>query len=73
MTAGVERIVDQVVNPKIYSGIDAQVEEVIYDYLGVEKPDEKGTQTLKFKNFLAYLHVNNVFRNGERQWQREWV
>ena len=38
MEAGVERIVDQVVNPKVYSVIEPKVEGVIYNYLGVEKP-----------------------------------
>ena len=36
--AGLERIVDQVVNPKIMSVIEPEVEGVIYSYLGVEKP-----------------------------------
>lgn len=39
MDPGVERIVDQVVNPKIYSVIEPEVEEVIYNYMGIEKPD----------------------------------
>lgn len=36
---GVERIVDQVVNPKISSVFVPQVEEIFYKYLGLEKPD----------------------------------
>lgn len=35
---GVERIVDQVVNPKICPLFLPQVEEVVYDCLGVNKP-----------------------------------
>ncbi|KAG8227185.1 hypothetical protein J437_LFUL003391 [Ladona fulva] len=35
---GVERIVDQVVNPKIYTVFFPKVEDVVYGYLGVEKP-----------------------------------
>ena len=38
MEAGVERIVDQVVNPKVYSTIEPEVEGVIYNVLGIEKP-----------------------------------
>ncbi|KAJ8945161.1 hypothetical protein NQ318_001626 [Aromia moschata] len=36
---GVERIVDQVVNPKINTVFLPQVEEVVYRYLGIEKPN----------------------------------
>nr|WIM01451.1 biorientation of chromosomes in cell division protein 1-like 1 [Limnephilus lunatus] len=36
---GVERIVDQAVNPKIASVFLPQVEEVVYKCFGVEKPD----------------------------------
>ncbi len=42
MESGVERIVDQVVNPKIYSVIEPKVEDVIYNLCGVEKSEEKG-------------------------------
>ncbi len=45
MDAGVERIVDQVVNPKIHSNIEPEVEGIIYNYLGMEKPAEKGGVT----------------------------
>ena len=38
MEAGVERIVDQVVNPKV-AAIAPNVEDVTYNYLGVAKPD----------------------------------
>lgn len=37
---GVERIVDQVVNPKISSVFIPQVEEIFYKYLGIEKPEK---------------------------------
>lgn len=35
---GVERIVDQVVNPKVSSVFIPQVEDVVYNYLGIERP-----------------------------------
>ncbi|XP_040580409.1 uncharacterized protein [Lepeophtheirus salmonis] len=38
MENGVRRIVDQVVNPKILSVIEPEVEYVMYNILGVEKP-----------------------------------
>jgi hypothetical protein len=40
---GVERIVDQVVNPKILTVFMPQVEDVVYKYLGIEKP-KKGKE-----------------------------
>ncbi|XP_053986680.1 biorientation of chromosomes in cell division protein 1-like 1 [Hylaeus volcanicus] len=38
LDAGVERIVDQVVNPKIYSVFMPQIEDVVYKFLGIERP-----------------------------------
>lgn len=40
---GVERIVDQVVNPKILTVFMPQVEDVVYKSLGIEKP-KKGKE-----------------------------
>ncbi|KAG8038433.1 hypothetical protein G9C98_006129, partial [Cotesia typhae] len=49
LDAGVERIVDQVVNPKIYSVFLPQVEDVVYKYLGLEKPkrEKNGGNSIK--------------------------
>ncbi|XP_014477034.1 PREDICTED: biorientation of chromosomes in cell division protein 1-like 1 isoform X2 [Dinoponera quadriceps] len=41
LDAGVERIVDQVVNPKVYSVFMPQIEDVVYKFLGIEKPKAK--------------------------------
>jgi hypothetical protein len=41
LDAGVERIVDQVVNPKVYSVFMSQIEDVVYKFLGIEKPKTK--------------------------------
>ncbi|XP_055617415.1 biorientation of chromosomes in cell division protein 1-like 1 [Toxorhynchites rutilus septentrionalis] len=38
LETGVERIVDQVVNPKISAVFHPKVEEIVYNYLGIEKP-----------------------------------
>lgn len=38
LDAGVERIVDQVVNPKVYSVFMSQIEDVVYKFLGLERP-----------------------------------
>ncbi|CAG0879772.1 unnamed protein product, partial [Darwinula stevensoni] len=38
MAAGIERIVEQVVNPKISSVFLPRIEEMVYSYFGVEKP-----------------------------------
>ena len=40
---GVERIVDQVVNPKILTVFMPQVEDVVYKFLGIEEP-KKGKE-----------------------------
>nr|CAH7732976.1 unnamed protein product [Callosobruchus chinensis] len=50
---GVERIVDQVVNPKINTVFLPQVEEVVYRFLGVQKPvkeETKVTQKVELLN-----------------------
>jgi len=41
LDAGVERIVDQVVNPKVYSVFMSQIEDVVYKFLGMERPKAK--------------------------------
>ncbi|XP_017790441.1 PREDICTED: biorientation of chromosomes in cell division protein 1-like 1 [Habropoda laboriosa] len=41
LDAGVERIVDQVVNPKVYSVFTSQIEDVVYKFLGIERPKAK--------------------------------
>ncbi|KOX75777.1 Biorientation of chromosomes in cell division protein 1 [Melipona quadrifasciata] len=41
LDAGVERIVDQVVNPKVYSVFMHQIEDVVYKFLGIERPKAK--------------------------------
>uniref|UniRef100_A0A182QP84 BOD1/SHG1 domain-containing protein n=1 Tax=Anopheles farauti TaxID=69004 RepID=A0A182QP84_9DIPT len=38
LDTGVERIVDQVVNPKIATIFQPKVEEIVYNYFGIEKP-----------------------------------
>ncbi|XP_078037362.1 uncharacterized protein LOC144470280 [Augochlora pura] len=41
LDAGVERIVDQVVHPKIYSVFMSHIEDVVYTYLGIDRPKTK--------------------------------
>ncbi|XP_031833965.1 uncharacterized protein LOC116427586 [Nomia melanderi] len=41
LDAGVERIVDQVVNPKVYSVFMPHIEDVVYKFLGLERPKAK--------------------------------
>ncbi|CAH1397365.1 unnamed protein product [Nezara viridula] len=38
LEVGVDRIVDQVVNPKVFTVFMPKVEDVVYDCLGIEKP-----------------------------------
>ena len=52
MDSGVERIVDQVTNPKIYSVIQPEIERVTYNHLGMEKPDESEGGETKLLNPL---------------------
>lgn len=52
LDAGVERIVDQVVNPKIYSVFMPQVEDVVYKYLGLERPKREKNGSCGFKDLL---------------------
>lgn len=46
METGVERIVDQVVNPKINTVFLSQVEDVVYKSLGIEKPSRSENKSL---------------------------
>lgn len=54
METGVERIVDQVVNPKINTVFLPIVEDVVYKYLGIEKP-QRDTQSEQKKNVADLL------------------
>lgn len=50
LDAGMERIVDQVVGPKVYSMFMPQIEEVVYKFLGIERPkprERNGSTCLK--------------------------
>lgn len=55
MDQGVERIVDQVVNPKIASVFIPQVEDMVYKCFGIEKPDkdQKNLDENETKPFLS--------------------
>lgn len=50
-----ERIVDQVVNPKILTVFMPQVEDVVYKYLGIEKP-KKGKENQTGMTFSCVLY-----------------
>lgn len=41
LEAGVERIVDQVVNPKVLTVFRPNIEEMVYKHLGIEQPKEE--------------------------------
>ncbi|XP_069699449.1 biorientation of chromosomes in cell division protein 1-like 1 isoform X2 [Periplaneta americana] len=61
---GVERIVDQVVNPKVKTVFVPQVEDVVYKYLGIEKP-KKGKENQNV--YVAPLTAENLARKEERK------
>ena len=48
--AGVDRIVDQIVNPKLNTTFMPEVENVIYKYFGTSKPEE-GEDMVNGNNF----------------------
>ncbi|KAK9501372.1 hypothetical protein O3M35_012107 [Rhynocoris fuscipes] len=52
LETGVDRIVDQVVNPKIYTVFKPKVEDVVYDSLGIPKPKKLDTTDLNLLNFI---------------------
>ncbi|VEN53294.1 unnamed protein product, partial [Callosobruchus maculatus] len=52
---GVERIVDQVVNPKINTVFLPQVEEVVYRFLGIQKPVKEETKVTQKVDIGALL------------------
>lgn len=47
LETGVERIVDQVVNPKINTIFQPKVADVVYKYLGIEKPESENNKHSK--------------------------
>ncbi|XP_014212179.1 biorientation of chromosomes in cell division protein 1-like 1 [Copidosoma floridanum] len=52
LEVGVERIVDQVVNPKVYSNFMPKVEDVVYKFLGIEMPKAQRNGTCELKDLL---------------------
>lgn len=61
METGVERIVDQVVNPKINSVFLPKVEDLSYKYMGVEKPKERRLKVeTNHLGFLPNLDLEQV-------------
>ncbi|KAJ9597922.1 hypothetical protein L9F63_011209, partial [Diploptera punctata] len=61
---GVERIVDQVVNPKIMTVFMPQVEDVVYKFLGIEKP-KKGKENQNV--YVAPLTVENLAKKEQKK------
>jgi hypothetical protein len=68
---GVERIVDQVVNPKILTVFMPQVEDVVYKFLGIEKPKKGKENQNGMSNFLHFiqLHTDLLLCDGPRHAQ----
>ncbi|XP_050100375.1 biorientation of chromosomes in cell division protein 1-like 1 isoform X2 [Anopheles aquasalis] len=59
LDTGVERIVDQVVNPKISTIFHPKVEELVYNYLGIEKPKSSvnGNESARGESLLEDLEA----------------
>ena len=64
-----DRIVDQVVNPKIHPNIDPEVETIICNYFGVDKPSESEGKFLSI--FITEEHANYLFFLHLRSSKRE--
>lgn len=64
METGVERIVDQVVNPKINTVFLPRIEDISYEYMGVDKPKDRRMKGLKLDTtqlgFLPTLDLEQV-------------
>lgn len=59
METGVERIVDQVVNPKINSTFLPKIEDLAYKIMGIEKPKERRMKAIKVDtNQLGFLPID---------------
>jgi hypothetical protein len=56
MDTGVERIVEQTVDPKIYTLIEPAVESVVYKFMGVDKSQEGGTQKTRSHGTVIFLY-----------------
>ncbi|XP_058807189.1 biorientation of chromosomes in cell division protein 1-like 1 isoform X2 [Phymastichus coffea] len=52
LEVGVDRIVDQVVNPKVYSVFMPKIEDVVYKYLGIERPKPQRNGACDLKDLL---------------------
>lgn len=75
METGVERIVDQVVNPKISTVFLPIVEDVVYKYLGIEKQQDPQAEVnsnvtdLLPKDLEAvspeFVHTSKLFQKDE--------
>lgn len=59
---GIERIVDQVVNPKIATTFQPQIEKIAYGTLGIEKPKVKEEDKKSFQDFSSSMSL--VIPNG---------
>ena len=59
------RIVDQVVNPKIRPTIDPEVETIICNYFGVDKPSEsEGKGCCYSAKHRCYTCPFQIFKTG---------
>ena len=67
MDAGVERIVDQVVNPKIRSLVEPEVKRIINAYLGEENMDDEGKFTIPKRNAPhPYSNASQLLQRRKR-------
>ena len=69
---GVERIVDQVVNPKVYNLFLPQVEDVVYKFLGIEKPKPNDSLTCSFKDLLP-KDLDPVSPESDKNSPKDWI
>lgn len=70
LDSGVERIVDQVVNPKLNTNFVPKIEDVSYTYLGIEKPINRvralDINPMDQQAFLPNLDLEQVSPESEK-------
>ncbi|XP_058116537.1 biorientation of chromosomes in cell division protein 1-like 1 [Anopheles ziemanni] len=67
LDTGVERIVDQVVNPKISTVFQPKVEEIVYNYLGIEKPKSSSVNGNESKPELLLEDLEAVSPDSDKK------
>lgn len=64
LDAGINRIVDQVVNPNVLATVVLpEVEEVVYSYFNIPRPVDR--QQKKNRKLFVHIHLNDFYSSFE--------